>query len=172
MFRLFSVGLVLLLISPTNLSSAREIRLRSLPSLRQNIQKCGDQKVGYSAFDPFYSKRIVFVSVTDSDDHPETAHKEYSPNKDMWRAVVDPDTSKPGPWNTNIYFGSDSNEEVWKLTFIADIGADAHWLNEKLVFGQVWWGHILATDYVLDVQQHKFIYREMANYGATVQPCE
>ena len=172
MFRPLSAGVLLFLILPANISSSRQNRLTGLTSFRQNLQKCADKKVDYSAFDPAYSKRIVFVSVTASEDPPETAHKDYSPEKNMWRAVVDPDTNKPGPWNTSVYFGSDSNQEVWKLTFIDEIGADVHWLNEKLVFGQVWWGRTLATEFVLDVERHKFIYREMANYGPMTEPCQ
>jgi hypothetical protein len=126
----------------------------------------------YSAFDQDYSKRILLRSVTDSEDPPPSVRKVYSPERNRWQAEVESDTTKPGPWNTSIYFGTDSNEEVWKLTFIDEHGADAHWLNEKLVFGQVWWGRTLATDFVLDVEQHKFIYREMAEYGVMAEPCQ
>ena len=69
--------------------------------------------------------------------------------RNRWRVAVDPDTTKPGPWSENIYFGSDSNEEVWKLTFIDQIGVDTRWLNEKLVYGQVSWGRIYATEFIL-----------------------
>jgi hypothetical protein len=92
--------------------------------------------------------------------------------RNRWRVAVDPDTTKPGPWSENIYFGSDSNEEVWKLTFIDQIGVDTRWLNEKLVYGQVSWGRIYATEFILDTQEHKFIYREMANYGVMTEPCQ
>ena len=98
----------------------------------------------YTPFDEMYSKRIILKSVTDSEDPPQNAPKEYSPERNMWKAVVDPDTSKPGPWNTSIYFGSDSNEEVWKLTLVDQIGVGIKWTNEKLVFGQVWWGKNLC----------------------------
>ncbi len=91
----------------------------------------------------------------------------------MWQVVVEPDTTKAGPWNTSIYLGSDSNKEIWKLTYLDEIGAGgARWLNEKLVYGEVFWGRVYATEFILDLQQHKFIYREMANYGAATEPCQ
>ena len=103
----------------------------------------------------------------------ERVQDKASPGKGkMWMAAVEPDTSKPGLWNTSIYFVSNSNEEVWKLTFVDQQGAGVKWLSEKLVFGQAWWGRIYATEFVLDIQQHKFIYMEMANYGAMTEPCE
>jgi hypothetical protein len=45
-------------------------------------------------------------------------------------------------------------------------------LNEKLIYGSVWWGRIVATDFIFDVQGNKFIYREMASYGELIQPCD
>lgn len=119
-----------------------------------------------------YAKRIVLVDVSKSENPPQTSSKEYSPERDMWEVTVEPDTSKPGPWNTSIYFGSDANKEVWRLTFVDARDARTKWLNEKLVFGQVWWGRIYATEFILDLQQHKFIYREMAQYGAKIEPCQ
>jgi hypothetical protein len=44
--------------------------------------------------------------------------------------------------------------------------------SEKLVFGQVWWGRFDATEFVIDLQQYKFIYKEMANYVSMAEPCE
>jgi hypothetical protein len=51
-----------------------------------------------------------------------------------------------------------------ELTFVDESngGVKVEWLNEKLLFGQVWWGRIYSTDFILDVEQGKFIYREMA----------
>jgi len=44
-------------------------------------------------------------------------------------------------------------------------------LNEKLIFGEVWWGRIYATDFIFDVEQRKFSYREMAHFGELMEPC-
>jgi hypothetical protein len=143
------------------------------PSHRsQDSSKCDQQKVAYSRFDHTYSKRIIWQSVTHSENPPAGIQKEYSPERTKWRANVEPDTSKQGAGNTTIYFGSDANEEVWKLSVNDNLGTDFKWLSEKLVFGRIWWGRIYATELVLDLENHKFIYKEMANYGGVTEPCE
>jgi len=47
----------------------------------------------------------------------------------------------------------------------------AHWLNDKLLFVQVTWGHIASSDLILDVDRGKFLYDEFANYGLLAEPC-
>jgi hypothetical protein len=137
-----------------------------------DVLKCEDAKVLFSPFDEAYSKRIILKDLSNSENPPSNAQREYSPERDMWKVIIEPDTSKPGPWNTVIYFGSDANETVWKLTLVDVRATSVQWLNEKLVFGKVWWGRIYATDFILDVQQRKFLYREMANYVAKGEPCQ
>lgn len=140
----------------------------------QGTLRCGDVKVRYSPFDPAYSSRILLKSVTGSAGPPPSAPKNYSPQHTMWQAGVDPDTMKPGPWTTRVYFGSDANSDVLELSAV-DHGSgnvQVDWLNEKLVFGRVWWGRIVSTDFVLDVQKRQFLYREMAEYGDLIQPCK
>jgi hypothetical protein len=92
----------------------------------------------------------------------------------MWRARADPDTTKTGPWTTNVYFRSDGNSEILKLSVFdnASGGVQVDWLSEKLIFDRIWWGRIYSTDFVLDVQKQQFVYREMAEYGDVIQPCE
>ncbi len=35
------------------------------------------------------------------------------------------------------------------------------WINEKLLCIRVWWGRICGTDLIFNVEQERFIYREM-----------
>ena len=138
----------------------------------RRLARCDQEKVLYSPFDVTYSKRIVWQRVTQTENPPVGPKKQYSPERTKWSVTVEPDTTKPGPWNTIIYYGSDANEEVWKLALNDNIGTDFKWLNEKLVFGTVWWGRIYATEFILDLDNHKFLYKEMAHYGGMVEPCE
>ncbi|MGJ8639768.1 MAG: hypothetical protein ACSHYA_10270 [Opitutaceae bacterium] len=39
------------------------------------------------------------------------------------------------------------------------------WINEKLVFIRVWWGRILGTDMIFDVEKQEFLSREMVYDG-------
>ena len=38
--------------------------------------------------------------------------------------------------------------------------SDVRWVNEKLLFMRAWWGRIMATDFVYDVEKEKMIYTE------------
>jgi hypothetical protein len=83
---------------------------------RQIVLKCDQQKVVYSRFDEAYSRRIVWQDVSNSENPPANAEKEYPPQHTKWSVAIEPDRTKPGSWNTEIYFGSDANDEVWKLS--------------------------------------------------------
>lgn len=39
---------------------------------------------------------------------------------------------------------------------------EVRWINEKLISGRVWWGHIAATDFIFDVEAEAFIWHESA----------
>jgi len=40
------------------------------------------------------------------------------------------------------------------------------WVNEKLVYIEIWWGSVLGSCYVFDVEKESFVYREMVNDGS------
>jgi hypothetical protein len=88
--------------------------------------------------------------------------------------VANPDYTQPGPWKTVVWIGSSGEAPRRVLTFLDHANGDVklQWLNEKLLYGSVWWGRIVATDFIFDVERKTFIYREMADYGAIVQPCQ
>jgi hypothetical protein len=89
--------------------------------------------------------------------------------------VASPDFMKNGPWNTDIYvLGNRANPLKLKVTFLdhGNEGVRVKWLNEKLLFFQVWWGRIVSTDLILDVDTSKWIYSQNANYGNIVMPCD
>jgi hypothetical protein len=172
MFKAMILGLVAFLVSQgTCPGQDRRIASRD-PQGEIPLLKCDQQKVVYTRFDEAYSKRIVWQSLSSSEHPPVGAMKEYSPQHTKWSVTVEPDRMKLGPWTTTIYFGSDRSEEVWKLTVVDNIQTDFKWLSDKLIFGSVWWGRIYATDLILDLDNHKFIYREMAQYGDMIQPCQ
>jgi len=43
--------------------------------------------------------------------------------------------------------------------------ADVKWVNEKLIFMRPWWGRILGTDLIYDVETEKIIYAETVTDG-------
>jgi hypothetical protein len=167
----FAVLTLLFLVQP-KLAEERENPPSEPVPQNQSVMKCEDAKVKYSPFQEAYAKNILWNKLSSTEKPPAVASKEYSPERDSWKIAVEPDFSKPGPFNHTIYFGADGSEEVWKLTILDVRDVRIEFLTEKLVFGQVWVGRIVAVEFVLDLQQHKFIYREMAQYGAKFEPCQ
>jgi len=45
---------------------------------------------------------------------------------------------------------------------------DVRWINEKLLFASVWWGRVLGTDLILDVENESIVYKEMLHDGLVV----
>src|SRR5579862_782004 len=104
MRKLLGAGLLLALLLPSTIDSReykiRESKLTGKPApASQGMLKCEDAKVRYDPFDEAYAKRIVLRSVSDSENPPAAARKEYSPERNRWMAAIEPDTSKPGPWD-------------------------------------------------------------------------
>jgi hypothetical protein len=140
----------------------------------QTLPNCNDRKIQYTAFDATYSKRIVLERTSDAKVSVQDNQKRYSPQHTTWQASVEPNYTNSGPWTTAIYIVSTAGHEALKLSFIdhANGGVQVQWLSEKLLFGRVWWGRIYSTEFILDAQKREFIYKEMANYGDMIQPCQ
>ena len=87
--------------------------------------------------------------------------------------IARPDTSKPGPWATQIYaVGNAARPLRLSVRFHDHVHqVRTHWINEKLVHFQVWWGRLLATDVILDLETAKVLHAEDANHGLLVVPC-
>ena len=139
----------------------------------QEISKRSELRVQYSAFDKSYESRMVVRFPPGSSSELPTGKKDRSPQGTRWQIAVLPDTMKPGPWTTHVYLGSGANPEI-ELVFVDETngGVGIKWLNEKLLYGQVWWGRIHSTDFIFDVEQRKFVYREMAHYRELIEPCK
>ena len=43
---------------------------------------------------------------------------------------------------------------------------EIRWINEKLIYYQWWWGRILGTYIIFDVEKEEIIQKEMVEYGA------
>jgi hypothetical protein len=102
------------------------------------------------------------------------ATKEFSPQGTKHYIIQPADFTKQGPWNTDIYvLGNRANPLKIKITFRdhGNGGVRARWLNEKLLFVQVWWGRIVSTDLILDLDTAKWLYLQNANYGNIIKPC-
>ena len=161
--------LTVLMIFLLCLSSGSTLSQENLPS----FPKCSDASVQYTPFDEDYSQKIILRIAPHSGTSGSERNKEYSPQHTAWRSPNSPDYSRPGPWNTAVTIGTIGSSKVLQLAFRdhASGGASVQWLNEKLIFGRVWWGRIYSTDFILDVEKEQFMYKQMAHYGEMIEPC-
>lgn len=94
---------------------------------------------------------------------------EFSANKAYFFHVLRPNTSETGPWDTVL---SVDNERAGLLQVVlkshSSSNVDVKWINEKLLFIRVWWGRVVGTDLILDVEREAFIYREQIHSGNIV----
>jgi hypothetical protein len=140
----------------------------------QTPPPCDDAQVQYR---PAPSEVAHKIRVTRPSSQPAlstSARKLVSPQGTRWFFEVDPDyTSTKEPWNTILFIHrTGETDRVLRLD-VMDHGNTftASWINEKLLFVEVWWGRRAASDVILDIDQGKIMYHEMANYSEIIQPC-
>jgi hypothetical protein len=81
--------------------------------------------------------------------------------------TIDRDTAKEGPRVKTI---SLFNERDYLLQiFLLDFSTvEVRWINEKLLYVRVWWGRVLGTDIIYDVEKEEMIYKERCHNGQIV----
>ena len=141
----------------------------------QASNPCPAPSVRYEAPPQALQKKINLTKLASVGEFPESAKRNLSPQGTRWFVQLDPDyTSTKEPWSTTLYIkGGDDGQNVLKAQFI-DHGNtfSASWINEKLLFVEVWWGRIASSDLILDVNQGTVIYDELARYGELSEPCQ
>lgn len=86
-----------------------------------------------------------------------------------------PNVMKKGPWNTKARIvGNKAHSVDLMIEFRdhANQAVHADWLNEKLLFLRVWWGRLVSTDLILNVETGVPVYAEEASYHTIVMPCD
>jgi len=125
--------------------------------------KWKEPRLFHRPFDEQFASRIVL-------DHcaiPAAARKpEMAPNHAYWFALIRPDQTKIGPWDSDILVFTERDSLLRiRLRDILECHEVA-WVNEKLLRIRVWWGRICATDLIVDVEQAQIVYKEMVWDGA------
>jgi hypothetical protein len=141
----------------------------------QGASGCSDQNVNYRIPTKDLQKKILFTTLANQSEFPVSAKHSMSPQGTRWFVELDPDyMSTQVSWTTTLYIkGGSDGRRVWKASFI-DHGDtfSARWINEKLLFVQVWWGRMASTDLIFDVNQGTIIYNEFAHYGELFETCQ
>jgi len=80
-----------------------------------------------------------------------------------WLVEEKPDTMRDGPWNTRLYiFNSADTNQCVRVELLDHASYDVRhtWLNDKMLFVEVYWGRIAWTDFVLNTETLRFAYIE------------
>ena len=107
---------------------------------------------------------------------PEVSGKDLqrSPQGTASYVLREPDTTKPGPWTSLVeVFGNEARPIHLRIRLTDHLsgGVRVHWLNEELLWLQMWRGRIVSTDMILNVDSGQFIYEQDANYNSLIVPC-
>jgi hypothetical protein len=148
--------------------------LLSQASFGQTAISCADQKISYTTFDAKFAKQIQLKPLEKSYQEPADSDKQFSPQHTTWFVQTEPDYTKSSPWTTSVVISARPGSKAFRLTVVdhANSGVTVQWLNQKLLFVQIWWDRMVSTDAVFDTEKGQFLYREMANYGQVMEPCE
>ena len=128
-----------------------------------------EPRMFHSEFDRDYESRIRITQVKVEKKALEENEKErnYSPNKAYWFVIYSPDTIKPGPWSTEIRIFNEREYfiKIELLDHAAQYVTKTKWINEKLLYIQLWWGRVLGTYLIFDVEKKKVVIKEMVHDG-------
>jgi hypothetical protein len=107
---------------------------------------------------------------------PEVQDKDRlrSPHGTAWYVLREPDTTKPGPWTSVVEVFGNEARVVHLRIHLSDHrsgGVRVQWLNEQLLWLQMWRGRIVSTDMILNVDTGRFIYEQDADYNSLIVPC-
>jgi hypothetical protein len=139
----------------------------------EELPLCSAEGVIYSPFDKDFAARITVRQLPANT--PTPGEKQFSPQRTRWLIVgSSPDYMKLGPWTTVVWLFKSEGGMPQRVSFVdhGSGGVSVQWLNEKLLYGSVWWGRLESTDFIYDAEKKRFLYREMAYYGELVQPCK
>lgn len=108
-------------------------------------------------------------------DDQDGAYRKSDQGTVAWTYVEQPSFNVEGPWTTHVQIRTLDDR---RIAFALEIREHANqavrlnWLNEKLLFVRIWWGRIVSTDLILDVDRGEWLYVEEANHGAAMAPCQ
>jgi hypothetical protein len=89
-----------------------------------------------------------------------------SPNGAYRVWVEGPETAAPPPWRAAVWIDVERDAPLSLELREPAWAPEVRWVSEKLLFVRVWWGRVVATDLLLDVERGVPIYEEAVLDGA------
>ncbi|MBI4823691.1 MAG: hypothetical protein HY805_05620 [Nitrospirae bacterium] len=124
-------------------------------------------RIFHSEFYNNYESRIQISHTNIDEKILREKERNYSPNGAYWFVVYSPDIMEPGPWSTEIRVFNE-RDYIIKIELIdhaATYTTTIKWINEKLIYIELWWGRVLGTYFIFDVEKEKVVIREMVHDG-------
>lgn len=155
--------------------------IAALPAVHGQSSECRELDhvlYGPPAIVPLSDRIVISVSSASelTASPPHGAAEERSPQGTARLILTEqPDFMQEGPWTTKLAVVGNRARPLGLTIEIRDHGnnsVDTQWLNEKLLFLRVWWGRIVSTDLVLNVETGDPVYAEEASYQSLILPCE
>lgn len=93
-----------------------------------------------------------------------------SPNKAYWFHADNPgceglDGARRRPRAIDIFTERPSLLRLTLIDTDCRYAGEVRWISEKLLFVRLWWGRVLGSDLILDVEQERVLYHEFVNDG-------
>lgn len=139
--------------------------------------KWKEERNFHSVFDAGYENRIIIGHKYIKNN---IKNKIISPNKAYWFAAKPrplENLEKDGLYGIN-FAAFTPNKPIYvfnERNYLIEIkpskdDPDYHlrkinWINEKLLYIEVWWGSVLGTYFIFDVEKEQIVIREMVNDG-------
>ena len=139
------------------------------------LSKCDEAEVEYRSAPANLESKIRVSKPTTPSEVSAAAKKIFAPQGTSWFVEIAPDyTSVAKPWNTTLQIGTHRGNGILLQADFLDHGNTfaAQWINEELLFVEVWWGRFGSSDLILNVRTGKFIYDKFAHYGELAAPCD
>ncbi|MEJ2130868.1 MAG: hypothetical protein P8Y95_04430 [Gammaproteobacteria bacterium] len=163
--------------------SLAPLMVSAIAALPAHVQSSECRELDHVLYGPpaivSVSDRIVISDASASDlpaSAPDGAAEERSPHGTARLILMEkPDFMQEGAWNTKLAVLGNRARPLGLTIEIRDHANNpvhTQWLSEKLLFLRVWWGRIVSTDLVLDVETGDPVYAEEANYQSLILPCE
>jgi hypothetical protein len=127
--------------------------------------QCDAPRVYHSPFDEAqWGDRVKLTVATKEEPRGERV---VSPNKAYWFVFEEAEPAEPHGNVRRLYVHNEREALIEVALFGVDprYEQDVRWLNEKLIFVQVWWGRIVGVELILDVERAEFIYKEIRHDG-------
>jgi len=163
MSRLFEIICCLLILAGCT-DSAINQEVGSKCHFHTTPDKWKDARAFHTPFDDTWSDWIVVRRTPLAQVANE---KVFSPNKAYWYSATQQDTMKKGPYKLqiDIYNEREYLVRLDMLNIYGNFKPHVKWINEKLLYVQVWWGRVKGVDLIFDVENERVIHKENINYG-------